>query len=128
MNNTQYTVAEIIGTGTEPNNGYTEFALVNENIGADFALICKGDSMTGAGISDGDVVYIRKQETVDNGQIAAVLVGEEITLKRVYYHPDKNQLVLRPESPAYEPLVYIGDELAEIQILGRVVARLQTIR
>lgn len=105
----------------------TEFVLVNEDLDVDFAMVCKGDSMTGAGISDGDVVYIRKQEMVDNGQIAAVIIGEEVTLKRVYYYRDKNKLVLQPENPQYEPLIYTDDELAEIRILGRAVAQLRKI-
>ncbi len=86
---------------------------------ADFALRCKGDSMINARIYDGDIVYIKKQSTVDNGQIAAVLIGEEATLKRVYlYH---NKIVLTPENPAYEPLVYTNEELNEVQILGKAV-------
>ena len=58
---------------------------------------------------------------VENGDIAAVIIEEEATLKRVYYYPDKGKLVLNPENPAYEPLVYIGDELNYIRILGKAV-------
>lgn len=78
--------------------------------------------MVGARIHDGDVVFIRKQPEVNNGQIAAVLIGDEATLKRVYYYPEKNKLVLSPENSAYEPLVYVGQELAEVRILGLAVA------
>lgn len=105
-----------------------EFALVNEDIDADCALVCKGDSMIDVGINDGDVVYIRQQEMVDNGQIAAVIIGEELTLKRVFYYRDSNKLVLHPANPNYEPLVYTGPELDEIRILGRAVAQLRKIR
>lgn len=90
------------------------------NIKADFALRCKGDSMIGARINDGDIVYIRKQCEVYNGQIAAVLIGEEATLKRVYYYPEK--LVLNPENPAYEPMIYVGSELEDVKILGLAVS------
>ena len=93
---------------------------VPPHIHADFALRCKGDSMVNARIYDGDVVYIRQQPTVENGEIAAVLVDDEATLKRVYQFPAK--LVLNPENPAYEPLVFMGDELERIRILGRAVA------
>ena len=60
-------------------------ALINadENLNADFALRCKGDSMINARIFDGDIVYIREQPDVEDGEIAAVLIGEEATLKRV---------------------------------------------
>lgn len=95
---------------------------IPEEIGADFALQCKGDSMLGARVQihDGDLVYIRQQEDVDNGTIAAVLINEEATLKRVYKQPDK--VILQPENPDFEPLVYIGQELENIRILGKAVA------
>lgn len=92
------------------------------NIHADFCLRCKGDSMIGARIFDGDIVFIREQDSVDNGQVAAVIIGDEATLKRIYYYPEKAKLILQAENPKYEPLVYIGDELSEIHILGKAVA------
>ena len=95
---------------------------VPEDIGADFALHCKGESMMGARVQihDGDLVYIRQQDDVDNGTIAAVLIEEEATLKRVYKQP--NKIILQPENPAFEPLVYIGQELEQIRIIGKAVA------
>ena len=78
--------------------------------------------MIGARIFDGDVVFIRSQSTVENGDIAAVVIGDEATLKRVYYYPDKQKLILSPENPRYEPLVFIGEELDGIKILGKAVA------
>lgn len=104
-----------------------EYALINEDIDADFALVCKGDSMIEAGIDDGDIVYIVKQEMVDNGQIAAVAIGEEVTLKRIFYYREKNKLVLQPANPKYEPLIYVEQELESIRILGRAVAQLRRI-
>lgn len=93
-----------------------------EHVIADFALRCKGDSMIEARIHDGDVVYIRQQEAVDNGQIAAVLIGDEATLKRVYFYPETGKLVLSPANPAYEPFVYTGEEISSVRILGKAVA------
>lgn len=92
------------------------------DLDADFCLRARGDSMTGARIHDGDVVFIRKQSDVDNGEIAAVLIGDEATLKRVFYYPDKQKLVLSAENAKYEPLVYIGEELKQIRIIGKAVA------
>lgn len=92
------------------------------DLDADFCLRARGDSMTGARIHDGDVVFIRKQSDVDNGEIAAVLIGDEATLKRVFYYPDKQKLVLSAENAKYEPLVYIGEELEQIRIIGKAVA------
>lgn len=92
------------------------------NIKADFCLIARGDSMIGARIHDGNIVFCRSQNMVENGEIAAVIIGDEATLKRVYYYPDKQKLVLQAENPKYEPFVYVGSELDEINIIGKAVA------
>ena len=92
------------------------------NIKADFCLIARGDSMIGARIHDGDIVFCRSQNMVENGEIAAVIIGDEATLKRVYYYPDKQKLVLQAENPKYEPFVYVGSELDEINIIGKAIA------
>ena len=92
------------------------------DINADFCLTARGDSMIGARIYDGDIVFCRTQDVVNNGEIAVVLIGDEATLKRVYYYPEKAKLVLQAENPKYEPLVYVGEELNEIAILGKAVA------
>ena len=105
-----------------------EFIVASDTLDADFCLRAQGDSMVGARILDGDVVFIRRQDTVENGQIAAVLIGDEATLKRVYYYPESEKLILTPENPAYEPLVYMGEELGEIRIIGRAVAFQSVIR
>lgn len=91
------------------------------NIQADFCLTAKGDSMTGARIHDGDIVFIKEQPIVENGRIAAVIIDNEATLKRWYYYPEKKKLMLTPENPAYEPLVYIGEELEQVRCLGLAV-------
>ena len=92
---------------------------VPDNIRCDFSLTCHGDSMIDAGIHDRDIVYIRIQPEVENGQIAAVRIGEEATLKRVYY--SDGVLTLMPANPAYAPMVYSGPQLDEVQIEGRAV-------
>lgn len=92
---------------------------VPEFIHADFALRCKGDSMINARILNGDIVYIRSQPDCENGEIAAVLIDGEATLKRVY--KSENKLTLMPENPAFEPLVYVNEELNDIKILGKAV-------
>lgn len=85
---------------------------------ADFALTCHGNSMA-AMIQDGDIVCIRKQPEVENGEIAAVRIGEEATFKRFYRQGDT--VMLQAENPAFSPLVYTRDQLNEITIEGRVV-------
>ena len=96
------------------------------HIRADFSLTCKGDSMINARIFDGDIVYIRQQETVENGEIAAVLIGTEATLKRVRLFDD--HIVLEPENPMYKPLVYWNEEMNTVRILGKAVAFTSAIR
>ncbi len=97
------------------------FITADADIHADFCLIAKGDSMIGARIFDGDTVFIRKQPMVDNGEIAAVIIDEEATLKRVYYDPKNARLQLVAENPAYPPLVYMREELDYIHILGKAI-------
>ena len=97
------------------------YVMANMDIKADFCLTAKGDSMINARINDGDIVFIKKMPMVNNGEIAAVIIDNEATLKRVYYYPNKGKLVLNPENPAYEPLVYLKDELNTIRILGKAV-------
>lgn len=85
---------------------------------ADFTLLCAGDSMLPR-IQDGDLVAIRRQPTVENGEIAAVRIEDEATLKRVYTYPDR--LVLQPENPSFAPIVLIGEEINSVQIEGKAV-------
>ena len=89
---------------------------------AHFCLTAKGDSMIGARIFDGDEVFIQQTDVVENGEIAAVVVEGEATLKRVYYYPAEQKLELRADNPDYKPLVFTGPELETIHILGRAVA------
>ena len=91
-------------------------------IKADFCLTARGDSMIGARIHDGDIVFCRAQSSVENGEVAVVLIGDEATLKRFYFYPEKEKLVLQSENPKYAPFVYVGQELDEIKVLGKAIA------
>lgn len=104
------------------NEDHETYMDASSEIKADFCLTAKGDSMIGARIFDGDVVFIKEQPTVENGQIAAVIIDDSVTLKRWYYYPDKQKLILTPENPKYEPLVFVGEELNSIRCLGRAVS------
>lgn len=92
---------------------------IPDSIKCDFTLICKGDSMVNARINDGDIVYIKQQSQVDNGEIAAVLIDNVATLKRVYIYEDK--VVLQPENTKYPPFVYTKEDMNNIRILGKAV-------
>ena len=90
------------------------------NIKADFALNIKGDSMDNAEIHNGDIVFIRQQEEVEDGEIAAVLIDEEATLKRFYRHG--RAIELRPENPKYRSMIFTEDNCDSFKILGKAVA------
>lgn len=92
---------------------------VSDYIRADFALRCSGDSMINARIFDGDIVYIHSQPVVENGEIAAVRIEDEATLKRVRLFED--HISLEPENPMYKPLVIWGEDMNTVEILGKAV-------
>lgn len=83
-----------------------------------FTLTCKGDSMEPR-IHDGDLVAIRKQQEVENGEIAAVRIGEEATLKHVYLH--ENFIELRPENPAFNSIILSREDMNDVVIEGKAV-------
>ena len=98
-----------------------DYVDVPETMRCDFCLRCKGDSMVEAGIHDGDVVYIHIQPEVENGQIAAVRIDGEATLKRVFWDDDNRVLQLVPANSAYMPKVYSGPALDSVHIEGLAV-------
>jgi repressor LexA len=102
------------------------YVTVDMKANVDFALKCKGDSMINARIFDGDIVYIHSQPDVENGEIAAVLIDNEATLKKV--HKYTNKLVLSPCNPMYDDLVYTEEQLNDIRILGKAVIFVSTVR
>ncbi len=97
--------------------GY-EYILPEENI--DFCLKVKGDSMINTRICDGDVVYVRKQDNVENGEIAVVIIDdEEATLKR--FHRIDGTIFLRAENPNYNEIVISKKDRKNVRILGKVL-------
>ena len=110
----------------KPGDG-TEFISVEDDLPCDFALIAQGDSMTGDRIYSGDIVFIRSQDHVQDGEIAAVALDNEVTLKHVrrLRGPDGNVVFtqLLPSNPAYSPIDIGGeDETRMVRILGKAVA------
>lgn len=107
------------GTPILAEENIKEYIAVDNRIHADFLLIAKGDSMINARIFDGDMVYIKQQSDVENGEIAAVLIDDKATLKRVYKYP--NKVVLRAENPKYEDIIITENENQNTRILGKAV-------
>lgn len=95
-------------------------ASVEAGVRCDFALRCKGDSMSPR-LIEGDLVFIRRQPDVDDGQIAAVLIDGEATLKHVYHLPHRGGVQLVSDNPAYPPMLYVGEPAGEVRVLGRAV-------
>lgn len=108
------------GSPIVANQEYETYVLASDSIDADFCVTAKGDSMINARIFDGDIVFIKEQPTVENGEIAAVVIGDEVTLKRVYLY--SNRLELRPENPTYPVFNYEDEQLSSIRIIGKAVA------
>ena len=107
-------IAQIIGVSASVALGH--------DIDCDFALRCKGDSMIGARIYDGDIVFIKKQDFVDDGTIAAVLIDDDATLKRVYKLSD-GRIELRAANERYRPIFVGGpDDTRTFRVLGKAVA------
>ena len=102
------------------------YITVDSKANVDFALKCKGDSMINARIFDGDIVYIHSQPDVENGEIAAVLIDNEATLKKVYKYP--NKLVLSPCNPTHNDLIYTEEQLENVRILGKAVLFVSVVR
>lgn len=102
-----------------------DYVNLPSHIHADFALVCKGDSMINARIFDSDLVYIRRQDIVENGEIAAVLIDSEATLKRVKIYSD--HISLEPENPMYRPIVLWNEDMNSVQIIGKAVAFTSTV-
>lgn len=104
------------------NEDRESYVLAGSEIHADFCLRAKGDSMINARILDGDIVFIRKQDMVDNGEIAAVAIGDDVTLKRVFYHPEQDLLILKAENTKYQDMIYSQNQLEQVYILGKAIA------
>lgn len=100
------------------------YIMAGTDIKADFCLKAKGDSMINARICDGDIVFIRQQDIVENGEIAAVVINNdnEATLKRFFYYTEKNMVILKAENPAFEDMIFLNDELNNFHVLGKAVA------
>lgn len=99
---------------------YDGYFMIDKNLPeADFILKAKGDSMIEAHIFDGDLVFLRKTSDVDDGQIAAVLIDDEATLKRV--SRDKDTVILQPCNKDYKPIIVQGNDNKQVLILGEMV-------
>lgn len=118
-----YTVPRVgaiaCGTPILAEQNIETYDAVPNRIRCDFTLVCKGDSMVGAGIEDGDVVYIRQQPEVENNEIAAVMIDGEATLK--YFKRVGDMVLLSPANREYEPIIVSGENLGKVKIVGKAV-------
>lgn len=98
------------------------YVMVGTDIKADFCLQCQGDSMINARIHDGDIVFVKKTDIVENGAIAVVIIDDEATLKRFFYYREQNLVILKPENPKYQDIILTGEQLNQVRVIGRAVA------
>lgn len=98
------------------------YIMIGTDIGADFCLQCQGDSMINARIHDGDIVFVKKTDIVENGEIAVVIIDDEATLKRFFYYREQNLVILKPENPKYQDIILTGEQLNQVRVIGRAVA------
>ena len=110
------------------NEGRESYVEAGTDVRADFCLKARGDSMIGARILDGDIVFIQKDAPLEDGQIYAVAIEDEATLKRVYYDAEAGVLQLVAENPAFKPLISSGEKLNQVHILGRAIAFQSDVR
>lgn len=100
---------------------------VNTTEDADFCLKVKGDSMIGIGINDGDIIFVKAQETVENGQVAVVRINNDaVTLKRLYRKDDS--VILQSENPAVMPMIYNASNCDEFKVLGLAIIKQSIIK
>lgn len=107
------------GTPVLAEENIEDYFSLDSTIKADFALEVKGDSMLGAGIFPGDIVFIKQQPTLENGEIGAILIEDEATLKKFYR--DNGTIVLQSENDMYQPIILTN---GNVKILGKLVATL----
>ena len=104
-----------------------QYDSIPDYIQCDFTLVCKGDSMINARIFDGDLVCIRQQPEVENGEIAAVMVGEDqATLKRIRRF--KDHIILEPANPSHSPKIFWGEEMNQVRIIGKATYFISPVR
>jgi repressor LexA len=92
----------------------------NNKVG--YAFKVKDNSMIGAKIQEGDIVFIKKQDSVNNGDIVLLFIGNEITLKRIFYEKDK--IILTSENSKYNPLIFEKNQSTNFIIIGKVISML----
>lgn len=106
------------GTPILAEENIEDYFVIDNRVKADFGLKVKGDSMINANIFDGDIVFIRQQPTLENGEIGAILLDDEATLKR--FSKKENSVILQAENPSMTdwPRIYTD---GNIRILGKLV-------
>ena len=110
------------------NEDRESYIMSGTDIKADFCVKARGDSMVNARIFDGDIVFIRKEEEIQDGCIYAVGIDDKVTLKRIYYDRENNIFQLVSENLAYKPIIITGEKLNHITILGKAVAFQSDVR
>lgn len=105
------------GTPILAEENIEDYFNIDTKVKADFALRIKGDSMIGAGIFPGDIVFIHQQNQIENGEIGAILIENEATLKKFYH--EKGTIILQAENDNYKPMIFTN---GNVRVMGKLVA------
>ena len=106
---------------------HDSYITADRDIDADFCVIAKGDSMRQSRICDGDTVFIRRMQAVGEirnvaaAGVVAIIIDDEVTLKRVYYNKDNDTLILADDNSKRPPILLNGSEIDNLNCIGRAV-------
>ena len=112
-------------TSITSNENIISYIEADENIDADYCIYYNNDNMINARIFNGDMVYVRKQDEVENGEIAAVILDNETFLERVFKY--QNRIELRAENPTCPPIFLDGEDMGRLKVIGKAIAFISKI-
>ncbi|MDE5649043.1 MAG: hypothetical protein K2I33_03970, partial [Oscillospiraceae bacterium] len=79
------------------------------------------NSMSNSQINTGSIVFVQKTDNIQNGEIAVISLNGKVVLRKYYYYPQTQKLILNPDNPDFEPMIFIGDEINNVKIIGKAI-------
>lgn len=106
---------------TDSNKFISKEYLCISDFRGDFCFKITDNSLSNSQISIGSIVFIQKTDNIQNGEIAVISLNKKIILRKYFYYPQTKKLILNPDNPDFEPMIFIGDEINKINIIGKAV-------
>lgn len=88
---------------------------------SDFCFKITDNSLSNSHISIGSIVFVKKTDNIQNGEIAVISLNKKIILRKYYYYSQTQKLILNPDNPDFEPMIFIGEEINKINIIGKAI-------